>query len=183
MRALIVYESLYGNTHIIANCIADGLRDKAFDVTAVPVSRATAEMADEVDLIVVGGPTHMHSMTTSSSRRMGAEAAGKPGSGLTLEPGAVGPGLREWLHGLGARHGVAAATFDTRLDGLAMMTGRASTGIAQRLRRHGCRQVVPAESFLVSKKNALLGGEADRARAWGAALAFAASAVGPVRSG
>ena len=183
MRALIVYESLYGNTHIVANCAAEGLRDKAFEVTVVPVGRATAEMAGDTDLIVVGGPTHMHGMTSSSSRRMGAEVAAKPGSGLTLEPEAVDPGLRKWLHGIGPAQGVPAAAFDTRLEGAAMLTGRASTGIAHRLRRHGCRLVVPAESFLVSKKNALLDGEADRARAWGAALAFAASAVGPVRSG
>ena len=43
MRALIVYESLYGNTDIIANSIAEGLRDKACDVHIVPVTRATAE--------------------------------------------------------------------------------------------------------------------------------------------
>ena len=49
MRALIVYESLYGNTHIIANSIAEGLRDKACDVLIVPVTRATAEMARDTD--------------------------------------------------------------------------------------------------------------------------------------
>ena len=100
MRALIVYESLYGNTHIIANSIAEGLREKACDVSIVPVTRATAEMARDTDLLIVGGPTHMHGMTSGSSRRMGAEAAGKPGSGLDLEPDAAGPGLREWLHGI-----------------------------------------------------------------------------------
>src|SRR5271165_1319565 len=70
MRALIVYESLYGNTHIIANSIAEGLRDKACDVEVVPVTRAAAEMARDTDLLIVGGPTHMHGMTSGSSRRM-----------------------------------------------------------------------------------------------------------------
>ena len=101
MRALIVYESLYGNTHIIANSIAEGLRDKACDVTVVPVNRATAELVRETDLLVVGGPTHMHGMSSTSSRRMAVDAARKPGSGLTLEPVALAPGLREWLHGIG----------------------------------------------------------------------------------
>ena len=109
MRALIVYESLYGNTHIIANSIAEGLRDKACDVTVVPVNRATAELVRETDLLVVGGPTHMHGMSSTSSRRMAVDAARKPGSGLTLEPVALGPGLREWLHGIGPGHGLAAA--------------------------------------------------------------------------
>ena len=117
MRALIVYESLYGNTHIIANSIAEGLRDKACDVHIVPVTRATAEMARDTDLLIVGGPTHMHGMTSGSSRRMGAEAAGKPGSGLDLEPDAAGPGLREWLHGIGPASALPAAAFDTRFEG------------------------------------------------------------------
>ena len=59
-----------------------------------------------------------------------------------------------------------------------MLTGRASIGIARRLRRHGYHLVVPAESFLVTKHNTLPDGEDERARMWGAALAFAA---GPLR--
>lgn len=183
MRALIVYESLYGNTHIIANSIAEGLRGKACDVTVVPVNRATAELVREADLLVVGGPTHLHGMSSNSSRRMGVDAAPKPGSGLILEPVALGPGLREWLHGIGPRHGHAAAAFDTRLDGPVVFTGRASSGIAHRLLRHGYRLIVSPESFLVDKRTALVGSEANRARAWGAALAFAATAVRPARSG
>ena len=183
MRALIVYESLYGNTHIIANSIAEGLRDKACDVTIVPVSRATDALVRETDLLIVGGPTHLHGMSSSSSRRMGVDAARKAGSGLTLEPVALGPGLREWLNGIGPRHGHAAAAFDTRLDGPAVFTGRASSGIAHRLLRHGYRLVVSPESFLVDKRTALVGSEANRARAWGSALVFAAAAAGPVRSG
>ena len=174
MRALVVYESLYGNTHIIANSIAEGLRDKACDVTVVPVNRATAELVRETDLLVVGGPTHMHGMSSTSSRRMAVDAARKPGSGLTLEPVALAPGLREWLHGIGPGHGLAAAAFDTRFEGPAVFTGRASSGIAHRLLRHGYRLVVSPESFLISKQNALLRSEANRAQAWGAALAFAA---------
>jgi flavodoxin len=27
MQALIVYESMYGHTHLVANCVADGLRE------------------------------------------------------------------------------------------------------------------------------------------------------------
>jgi hypothetical protein len=47
--------------------------------------------------------------------------------------------------------------------------------------RKGCRLLLPPESFLISKKNTLLPGEAARACAWGALTgetargAFAAS--------
>ena len=178
MRALIVYESLYGNTHIIANSIAEGLRDKACDVTVVPVNRATAELVRETDLLVVGGPTHMHGMSSSflppDGRRGGQEAGQRADPGAGPSP----PGCANGCTASGRRHGLAAAAFDTRLEGPAVLTGRASSGIAHRLLRHGYRLVVSPESFLVSKQNALLRTEANRAQAWGAALAFAAS--GPI---
>ena len=176
MRALIVYESLYGNTHVVANHIADGLRN-GYEVTVVPVTEATIEMVNEADLLVVGGPTHIHGMSTDSSRKAAADAAGKPGSGLALEPDSVGPGLRDWLHEIGDGHGAPAAAFDTRLDGPQILTGRASLGIAHRLRRHGYRLVLSPESFLVSKHSALIDGETDRAQEWGTTLAAATDAV------
>lgn len=176
MRALIVYESLYGNTHLVANRIADGLRE-GYEVSVVPVAQATADLVAGADLLVAGGPTHIHSMSTARSRQAGAEAARKPGSGLTLEPGGAGPGLRDWLDGIGHGHGRAAAAFDTRLAGPPILTGRASLRIGHQLRRCGYRLAVAPESFLVTKQSALTEGEADRARAWGAALAAAAAPV------
>ena len=113
MRALVVYESIYGNTHVIASNIEDGLR-ATHEVTLVPVTAATAELVSHADLLVVGGPTHMHGLSSASSRRMAAQAASKEGSGLTLDPDASGPGLREWLKGMEDGQALAAA-FDTRL--------------------------------------------------------------------
>src|SRR6266699_2304830 len=55
------------------------------------------------------------------------EAADKPVGGLTVEPDALGPGLREWFGSLG-RYPVKAAAFDTRMLGPAVLTGRASKG-------------------------------------------------------
>ena len=52
MKALIVYESLFGNTELVAQAIADGLRD-TFEVTVTDV--ATMPRAFGMDLIVVGG--------------------------------------------------------------------------------------------------------------------------------
>ena len=100
----------------------------------------------------------MHRMPTVASRRAAAEAARKQGSGLNLDPDADSPGPRAWLEGLDAGH-VLAASFDTRLSGIPALTGRASRGISRRLSSHGCRLVVPSESFLVSKQNVLLKGE------------------------
>jgi flavorubredoxin len=62
MRALVVYESLHGNTHVIASNIADGLRP-THEVTLVPVAEAARGLVTDADLVVVGGPTHMHGMS------------------------------------------------------------------------------------------------------------------------
>lgn len=178
MRALVVYESMYGNTHAVASNIAKGLR-ATHEVTLVPVAAAAADLVAGADLLVVGGPTHMHGPSTAASRRLAAKTAAKPGSGLTLDPDADGPGLRDWLSGLAGGHTLAAA-FDTRLTGIPALTGHASRGISRLLKRHGYRLVMPPESFLVSQQNILLDAEASRASRWGAALGTAVTvAHGP----
>jgi hypothetical protein len=168
MRALVVYESIYGNTHAVAIDIAAGLR-ATHEVTLVPVTRVTLELLAKADLLVVGGPTHMHGMSSTSSRRMAMETAHKPGSGLTLDPDADSPGIRGWLEGIGTGDALAVA-FDTRLSGAPVLTGRASLGISRQLKRHGYSVLAEPESFLVSKQNRLLKGEAERACSWGALI-------------
>ena len=59
MKALVVYESMYGNTHAVADALADVLGP---DVDVRPVHEAGSVPGD-VDLLVVGGPTHMHGLT------------------------------------------------------------------------------------------------------------------------
>jgi len=173
MRALVVYESMYGNTHAIASNIADGLRE-THEVTLVPVAAATADLVAKADLLVVGGPTHMHGLSTSSSRQLAVKTAAKSAGGPALDPDAAGPGLRDWFGRLAGRQALAAA-FDTRLVGIPAVTGRASHGIGRLLKRHGYSLVVPAESFLVSKENLVVDGETSRARRWGVALGAAAA--------
>jgi len=156
MRALVVYESMYGNTHVVASNIADGLR-ATHEVTLVPVAGATADLVAEADLLVVGGPTHMHGLSSPASRRMAAQAAAKPASGLSLDPDACGPGLRDWLRGLGPGIGTAhalVAAFDTRINGVPAFTGAASRGIGKLLKRHGYRLIAAPESFLIGQQNA-----------------------------
>lgn len=176
MKVVVVYESMYGNTHLVADAVAAGLRDAMADgvqTTVLPVGEATQDALAGADLVVVGGPTHVHGMSRPSTRRAAAEAAAKPESGVEMDPDAEGPGLREWFDGLGDLPARAAA-FDTRIELPAAFTGRASKGIARRLRRHGCTLVADPRSFLVTKENHLVDEETAHAQAWGRELAAVA---------
>jgi len=166
MRTVVVYESMFGNTHEVADRIAEGLGG---EVTVLSVGEAIGTILHDVELLVVGGPTHVHGMSRPSSRRSAGQQAGTDDE-LDLEPDAEGPGLREWFDALPASSGRAAA-FDTRVDAAAWLTGRASKGIAKRLERHGFGLVLAPESFCVDKENHLVDGEADRAVEWGRQLA------------
>jgi len=174
MRAVVVYESMYGNTHLVADAIGTGL-GTACEVSVVPVSQADPAVLAGADLVVVGGPTHLHAMSRASTRKAAVQAADKPVSPLTVEPDAPGQGLREWFGSLG-RYPVKAAAFDTRLHGPAALTGRASRGVAHLLRAHGFDVIAEPESFLVTKQDRLEPQETARAREWGAKLA---AGIGP----
>lgn len=171
MKVVVVYESMFGNTHAIADAIAQGIAD-GNDVIVVPVGRAGPHLIGDADLVIAGGPTHVHGMSRASTRQGALEKARKPGAELTLEAGADGPGLREWFESLG-QASVAAAAFDTRVDGPAALTGRASVGISKQLRRHGFSVIAKPRSFLVTKADQLRTGEQEHAREWGSELATA----------
>jgi hypothetical protein len=169
MRIVVVYESSYGNTHLIADAIGDGLA-VGNEVEVVPVAKASQELIDSADLVVVGGPTHVHGMSRGQTRQAATEAAHKPGSGLTLDPDAEGSGLREWFASLRPVTTNAAA-FDTRIDAAAIFTGRASKGISRQLRYHGFTEIAEPVSFLVTKDSHLAPGQQASARKWGERLA------------
>jgi hypothetical protein len=176
VRALVVYESMYGNTHVVADRIAAGLVP-SFEVSVVPVGLVTDDVLATTDLLVVGGPTHVHTMSSTRSRQAAVEAAVKDES-LEMDPDAEGPGLRDWFDGLPKERRTArplAAAFDTRIDANPHLTGRASKGIAKRLRRHGWHLAVGPESFLVDKHSHLVEGEAERAEGWAQVVATAAA--------
>jgi hypothetical protein len=138
----------------------------------VPAAKVTRGLIADADLVVAGGPTHMHGISRGATRR----AAAKQDGGLTLDPDAGGPGIRDWLEDVTGGHGITAAAFDTRFNVIPAFTGPASHGIAQLLRRHGFLLAAP-DSFLVGQRNTLLDGEASQARQWVAALGTAASHI------
>jgi hypothetical protein len=178
MRAVVIYESMYGNTHQISEAIGTGLAGQ-FDVAVVPVAEADHSVIASADLLVVGGPTHLHGMARASTRHAAAKAADQPAGGLTLEPDALKTGLREWLDSLGkSRVHARAAAFDTRLDGPAAFTGRASKSVGKALRHHGYDLVAEPESFLVTKQDRLQPQERERAASWGARLAAVCADAG-----
>jgi menaquinone-dependent protoporphyrinogen IX oxidase len=165
MKVLVVYESMYGNTHMVAEAIAAGARGVA-EAEAVSLERVTPDAVRAADLLVVGGPTHVHTMSRPMTRKAARDAAAKDDELRLDEAADAAEGVREWLASLGPVDGLAAA-FDTRIDAAAILTGRASKGIARFLRKHGYRLIADPESFLVTKTNDLVPGEETRAEAWG----------------
>src|SRR5205085_1582385 len=109
MRAVVVYESMFGNTRTIAEAVADGLSGY-LPVDVVEVGTAPEVIPGDVGLLVVGGPTHAFGLSRPDTRRTALGQAGRD-----LAPARTG--LREWLAGLRfTLTGTAVATFDTRIS-------------------------------------------------------------------
>lgn len=165
MHAVVIYESMFGNTEKVARAIAEGL-GRDFDVKVVNVDDAPKSPAPGVDLVVVGGPTHAFGLSRSQTRKDAASrVAGNLVSRLT--------GVREWLDGTGpAGANVVAAAFGTRVTKASWAPGSAARGAEKRLRRHGYRIAGKAQDFYVDESlGPLAVGELERAREWGAELA------------
>lgn len=168
MRALVVYESMFGNTQEIAMGIASGL-SKHLRTDLLEVGSAPYVLPADVALVVVGGPTHAFSMSRPSSRESAAQQAG-----LVVSKGV---GQREWIDGLEVDPAHAAfATFDTRLDKPRFFWGSAARAAKKHLAKRGLK-VLAAQNFYVRGPggpvtNALLTGELERAIAWGEQLAL-----------
>lgn len=169
MKVAVAYESMFGNTRRIATAVGEGLGEH-YEVEVWCVADQKARDLGGVALLVAGGPTHAWGMSRPSTRQAAAKQAADPTHALTLDPGAVGPGLREWLAGVDLT-GIAVAAFDTRIAMPVAFTGTAARSIERALRRRGGHVIARRHSFLVTKLNALVDGQLDLARAWGAQLA------------
>lgn len=67
MKALVVYESIFGNTRHIAEAVADGLR-QSIDTELIRAHDAGEIDFDDVRLMVVGAPTHAWSLSREHTR-------------------------------------------------------------------------------------------------------------------
>ncbi|HSQ22615.1 MAG TPA: flavodoxin [Coriobacteriia bacterium] len=168
MRAVVVYESLWGNTAAIARAIAEGIGEGA---RALPTDGATHEVMEEADLVVAGSPLLGFALPTDTMRRTIGTDPKHRDHPADLDH----PSMRSWLEGLPASSG-GYATFETRIW---WSPGSAAKRIGKSLARAGYRQVAPPEKFLVTDTyGPLKEGELERARAWGEQLARAVSSAG-----
>jgi hypothetical protein len=166
MKAVVVYESLCGNTAAIARAIAEGIGPQ---VRALTTSEATREAVSDADLIVAGAPVLGFRLPTEEMRQ---SVRSNPGLGAP-PPDLTNPSMRSWLDALpegpaswGRRR---AAAFET---GLRWSPGGATSAIIAGLERAGCESVGKGKRFVVKGKyGPLRDGELEKARQWGAELA------------
>jgi flavodoxin len=166
MRALVVYESFWGNTEQVAVAITKGLSAHG-EIELVEVSKAPPDITELVDLIVIGGPTHAFSMTRESTREDAFNQGASKGSKAV--------GVREWLEHLQrGRHSELVATFDTKVGKVRHLPGSAARGAANAANKLGYKTAAKPMSFFVQGVSGpLLEGELDRARVWGERLGVA----------
>jgi flavodoxin len=158
MSAIVVFDSLYGNTERLAEAIGDAL-ESVGPVSVLSISDVPPDAV--ADLWVFGGPTQNHGMSRPLATFV------------------------DHVH-RGTLRGVPVATFDTRYEQARLLTGSAAKSAASHLRRTGCRLIAPPESFFVERGPTppeggnpnpssvhLAEGELKRARAWGVRLAAA----------
>ena len=104
MKALVVYESMFGNTELVARAVAEGLSGR-MEVETTNVTAGPA--VSGADLLIVGAPTHAFGLSRPQTRGTAAQQGGSAA--------AVEVGVRDWLSRTGRLDGVLVASFDTRV--------------------------------------------------------------------
>lgn len=148
MKILILYDSFYGNTEKIAEAIGSGL---VGDIKIIHVKKAGISQVKNINLLVVGSPTHGGMPTPSIAAFL-----------KTLPDDSLA-----WVN---------VAAFDTRFatedHGIAlkivMNVLRFAAGrIVRTLKRKGGIPIAKPEGFIVEdKEGPLKKGELERAKAW-----------------
>ena len=166
MKALVVYESLWGNTAAVARAIAEGIGPGA---RALSTAEASGAAAADADLIVAGAPVLGFRLPSEQIRESIRVNPGK----VPAPPDLSHPSMRSWLDALPKGQGRAAA-FETRIW---WSPGGATSAIVRGLERAGYRPIAKAAKvrrFIVKGAyGPLRDGELERARLWGAELAQA----------
>jgi len=140
-RALLVHESMFGNTARVAEAVARGLERGGYDVSLVDVALAPTGPL-ETDVVVVGAPTHGFSLSRPNTR----EDAVRRGA----DPAHAGTGVREWIDTLPRdAKGQLAATFDTRVRKVRRLPA-AAPKIARVLRKRGFALVENPTGFFAT---------------------------------
>jgi len=142
MKALIVYDSVYGNTEKIARAIAEAVTPSG-EAKALRAGEANPSELASIDLLIIGSPTH----------------GGRPTPAIQdLLSKVTQPSLK----------GINVAAFDTRSQAkLARVFGNAAGRIARYLTRKGGVLIASPEGFFVTgTKGPLKEGELERAAAW-----------------
>jgi hypothetical protein len=164
MKAVVVYESHWGNTAAVAQAIADGLGQQA---RALPTDEAIGPAIADADLIVAGAPVMAFRLPTEKILENMANDASEPPPDLSH------PSMRSWLERLPKGKGRGAA-FETRVW---WSPGGATGAIERGLKTAGYRRLASGRKFVVSGGHGpLREGELEAARAWGAELAQALGA-------
>lgn len=153
MKALIVYDSVYGNTEKIARAVA-GVLASSGEVNTVLVGEVNPSALESIDFLIVGSPTQGARPTGAIQKFLG----GIPASALK---------------------NVVVASFDTRISartggvgtrmiaGLAGSFGYAAGRIADSLKDKGGHLAALPEGFIVMGiKGPLKPGELERAAVW-----------------
>jgi flavodoxin I len=142
MKALIVYDSVYGNTEKIARAIAEAITSPD-EARVLRAGEANPSDLASIDLFIVGSPTH----------------GGRPT-----------PAVQEFLNKVTGPllEDINVAAFDTRAaSNFAKIFGYAAKRIAGNLQRKGGVLSAPPEGFFVTgTKGPLKEGELERAAAW-----------------
>jgi flavodoxin I len=142
MKALIIYDSVYGNTEKIARAMAEAITSPD-EVNVLRAGETDPSELASIDLFIVGSPTH----------------GGRPT-----------PAVQEFLNRVTgpSLDGVNVAAFDTRTASkLARIFGNAAGRIAGHLERKGGVLSASPEGFIVTgTKGPLKEGELERAAAW-----------------
>lgn len=163
MAALVVYESMFGNTEKVAQAVARGIQE-VMDAELRAVSDVPDGVDLSFDLLVVGAPTHAFGLSRPSTRADAIRQGARQGD--------ADRGLREWLEQLPhARGGEVVATFDTRVRRVRHLPGSAARGAVKLLRSQGYPTTAARSFYVEDVSGPLHPGELDRATAWGRELA------------
>lgn len=164
MKAIVVYESYWGNTATVARAIAEGLGSGA---RALSTAEAAGDVVEGVGLIVAGSPIIAFRLPTEKAR---SDMAAKPDKKAPSPPDMSHPSMRSWIEGLPNGSG-RAASFET---GFKLSPGGAAGTILTLLEAKGFGPAAKKQRFLVKGMyGPMKEGELERAKAWGAELAKA----------